>query len=77
MKIESKFSINDLVWVMEDGRPRQLKVKQVEVRIDCWWSRPKQEERYFLASGVTAFCFHEWFALKNIFSTKEELLASL
>jgi hypothetical protein len=73
MTITTKYSINDLVWIMRDGRAEKLKVRQVSVTIDGWHTFGKNDETYFLADGNTAFCHHEWYPLRKIFPTKEEL----
>lgn len=77
MTIETKYSVDDVVWVMDGQKPRSLKVKQMQVVIDNWYNNNKQTERYFLSSGNTVFSHHEWYNGSGVFSTKEELLKSL
>lgn len=77
MTITTKYSINDEVWVMDEGKPFKLKVKKVNVEIDKWHFSGGQSESYFLANGITAFCHHEWYKASKIYPTKEALIASL
>lgn len=77
MTIETRYSINDIVWTMHKERPYPFKVRQVEVTINKWNMFGGKTESYFLADGNTAFCHHEWYPSHKIFPTKEALLQSL
>lgn len=61
MKIETKYSIGDEVWVYCDGRPKKIKIDYINVYINS-------ETKLIKYSG-----FYEDY----LFPTKEKLLESL
>ena len=80
MTIETKYNLGDKVWVMDGATPRELTVRKIKAELDGWngsIKSPRQSEGYFLCSGNTAFCHHEWYNKNVVFPTKETLLQSL
>lgn len=76
MKIETKFSINDTVWVMQDNKPHSICIYGIRVNVSAY---PTDYYGIGISQNVTYFDFgnHESVNESDCFATKEELIASL
>lgn len=76
MKIETKFSINDTVWVIKDNKPHSICIYGIRVNVSahptgCYGTDISQNVNYF------DFGNRESVNESDCYATKEELLASL
>ncbi len=76
MKIETKFSINDTVWVMKNNKPHSICIYGIRVNVSAY---PTGCYGIGISQNVSYFDFgnHESVNESDCFATKEELLASL
>ncbi len=76
MKVETKFSINDTVWVMKYNKPHNICIWGIRINIsayptDCYGIGVSQSIVY------SNYGNHESVNESDCYATKEELLASL
>ena len=69
MKIETKFNSGDVVWRMDNNKPIQIKI--VDIHANYYAEIKQWQIDYSIASHGGGYPEYE------LFSTKEELLASL
>jgi hypothetical protein len=74
MKIETKFSVNDKVWLLHNNKIINSEILSISILVT---HKGKIEEKYALKeiSNVYTGITHPYF--ENIFTTKEELINSL
>lgn len=71
MLIETKYKIDDKVWVVSDGKPTQGKVRWIDIHIGRLGAEQITEVRYQVLSYETPY------SEGLVFCTKEELIKSL
>lgn len=69
MKIETKYSIGDEVWLMWDNKPTKRKVWLVEVKAD----KDGMDVNYYLEDRE----IDVWFEEVELFDTKKGVIESL
>ena len=69
MKVNHKFDIVDMVWIMEKNRPARVEIRCVEIVIESMTGGYSVE--YLTEYNGEKYCEDK------VFSTKEELLESL
>lgn len=76
MKVETKFSINDTVWVMKDNKPHSICIYGIRINVSAY---PTGSYGIGISQNITYFDFgnHESVSESDCFASKEELLASL
>lgn len=76
MKIETKFSINDTVWVMKDNKSYSICIYNIRVNISAY-------SMDYYSTGISKsvtysdFGNHVNVVESDCYATKEELVASL
>lgn len=73
MKIETKFSIGDSVWVMKDGKPYEFTVRSIHTHTIFYVRSMKTTVIYSESPCIEDFCHTE----SDCYASREELLASL
>lgn len=68
MKIETKFNIGDNIWFMSANKPASHKIAYIRINVD----RENVVEIGYTPDGLVLKLIE-----KDVFSTKEELIASL
>lgn len=66
MKIETKYSIGDNVWLMCENKARLKTITNIDIHISC--TKVKTE---YTVDGTKCYCE------ADLFTTKDELLQSL
>lgn len=80
MTINTKFNVNDEVWLMHDNRPISLRVREINTHAAEMPCNGKQQtlvgvfyEFTYGVGGALNISLRE----RDVFGTKEELIASL
>lgn len=77
MTIETKFNLNEEVWIMKDNKPYSFNIWDIQITTgliptDYYGTKITSSIKYRGYGGSAP-----WFYEHQLFSTKEELLASL
>lgn len=73
MTIKTKFNVGDEVWLMENNKPKNYEVFDIEVKVFTnHFNVVLTRESYCLAKNS-----RHWELADALFATKEELLRSL
>jgi len=76
MTIETKYSINEKVWVMHDNNIKQAEINKIDILI-----MPKATSIHYFLFGPIAGYNHDLFPYgvkeDRLFTSKEELLKTL
>lgn len=76
MKIETKFSINDTVWVMKDNKPHSICIWGIRINVSAY---PTDYYGMGVSQSIVYSNYgnHESVNESDCYATKEELIASL
>lgn len=76
MRVETKFNINDTVWIMKDNKSYSFGIWGISIHVSAY---PTDYYGMGVSQSITYSDFGNHVSVKesNCFASKEELLASL
>lgn len=73
MTFETKYNVDDKVWIYLDGKVREFPIQTIDIRI----SKKEIETKYYLNVGTKDDYKCHLISEDKCFATKEELIKSL
>lgn len=71
MRIETKYSIGDVVWVIWDNKIQSTKVNRIN--IECSLAHKGSFGQMYMVDAIPG----RWNELKDVFATKDDLIDNL